>query len=56
MEDMVVEMLSTAGWMTVTDISDELPMTRTEIIRVLKTAGDRVVSESRGSTTYYKRR
>lgn len=56
MEDMVVDMLSTAGWMTVTDISDELPMTRTEIIRVLKTVGDRVVSESRGSTTYYKRR
>ena len=56
MEDMVTDVLSTAGWMTVTDIASEVPLSRTEVMRVLRISGDRVVSEARGSTTYYKRK
>lgn len=56
MEQQLVDLLSTAGWMTVTDLASESGMTKTDVIRVMKAAGDKVLSESRGSTTYYMRR
>lgn len=56
MIDMVVAVLTTVGWMTVADIACEIPMSKITISRVLKVIDDMVDSESRGPTTYYKRK